>query len=446
MIPTAKHLAVFLFFAASLAGQQKKIKPGFNLFSKQQDIQMGQEYKDQIEKQMPVVHHAELDAFLQRIGKKLAAQPDADQYPYTFQLVNDKSINAFALPGGPTFVHTGLMSAAENEAQIAGVMAHEIAHVALRHGTNQASKAQLIQLPALLAGQIVGGNGISGMLAQLGIGLGANSVLMKFSRNAESDADLLGARIMSGAGYNPIEMARFFEKLEAEAGKGSAITQFFSDHPNPGNRVKSVENEIRQMPRRTYDPDTGQLPGIKKIIEGLPAAPKRNQQQAQPLPQGGDQNISLSRPSGRLTPFQGREVAFSHPDNWQLVNQGQQITVVPKTGVFGDQIGYGMIASFHQADGELRQVTGQLVNQLRQGNPSMQVKQQPSRFNVNGYRALSTLLESDSPYKGQREYDLVVTFERQGGVFYFVFICPASDYPDARRVFEQVVRSVRLGQ
>jgi predicted Zn-dependent protease len=159
---------------------------------------------------MPVVRDGQLQNYVERIGRKLLATGVAGDYPYAFKLVNDPSINAFALPGGPTFVNTGLLRAVDNEAQLAGVMAHEISHVALRHGTNQASKANLIQLPAMLAGAVVGNGSMLGQLAQLGIGLGANSVLLKYSRNAESDADILGARMMAKAGYNPIEMARFF--------------------------------------------------------------------------------------------------------------------------------------------------------------------------------------------------------------------------------------------
>src|SRR5262249_39660068 len=132
----------------------------------------------------------------------------------------------------------------------AGVVAHEISHVILRHGTNQASKANLIQLPAMLGGAF-GGRGMLGQLTQLGIGLGANSLILKFSRGAESDADLMGTRIMHEAGYNPIEMARFFEKLEAEAGKGGWFGQLLSDHPNPGNRVKAVQDEIRFLPAKS---------------------------------------------------------------------------------------------------------------------------------------------------------------------------------------------------
>jgi predicted Zn-dependent protease len=159
------------------------LKPGFNLFSKEQDIQLGREAAAQVRQQVQVVSNRELQNYITQIGQRLARQQGADEYPYSFTLVNDPSVNAFALPGGPTFVHTGLVKAAENEAQLAGVIAHEIAHVALRHGTNQASKANLIQLPAMIAGGLAG-NGILGQLAQLGIGLGANSVLLKYSRDA----------------------------------------------------------------------------------------------------------------------------------------------------------------------------------------------------------------------------------------------------------------------
>jgi beta-barrel assembly-enhancing protease len=264
------------------SAEQRKLKPGFNLFSKEQDVQLGKEAAGQVEKQMQVVNNKDLENFINQIGRKLIACPEADakSFAYSFKVVNEKSINAFALPGGPAFIHTGLITAADNEAQVAGVMAHEISHVALRHGTNQASKANLIQLPAMLAGTVAGGS-MMGQLAQLGIGLGANSALLKFSRNAERDADLLGTRIMSGAGYNPIEMARFFEKLESETGAPrSSFEQFLSDHPNPGNRVKAVEEEIGSFPKRSYTTDSGQIQRMKEIIARLPPPPKPTKQAA----------------------------------------------------------------------------------------------------------------------------------------------------------------------
>jgi predicted Zn-dependent protease len=245
--------AVCLLLAVAACASRKPgtpPTPGINFFSKEQDIQLGQELAAQARQQLPVVQDPYLQSYVDQIGRRLVSQPEAGGYPYSFSLVNEKSINAFALPGGPTFLHLGLFLNAENEAQVVGVMAHEIAHVALRHGTSQASKANLIQIPAMIASGIAGNASVLGQLAQLGIGLGANSLLLNYSREAEREADALGARIMAGAGYNPIEMARFFERLEAEG--GARGPEFFSSHPNPGNRVKLVQEEIRYLPQRQY--------------------------------------------------------------------------------------------------------------------------------------------------------------------------------------------------
>ncbi len=272
-------LSLALLIAAFGQGP-KQLKPGFNLFTPEQDVQLGKEAAAQINKELPVVQNEALTSYVTRIASKVWTRPEAGKYPYSIRVVNDKSINAFALPGGPMFVHTGLILAADNEAQIAGVFAHEISHVALRHGTNQASKSSLLQLPAALAGGAVGNGSILGQLAQMGIGLGANSLLLKYSRGAEHDADLLGTRMMAGAGYDPIEMARFFEKLKGEGGTSKAM-QFFSDHPDPGNRVKSVEEEIRYLRARPNaslgNPE--ELRKMQDVVRSLPEPPKRAVQQ-----------------------------------------------------------------------------------------------------------------------------------------------------------------------
>src|ERR1700758_955904 len=148
--------------------------PGFNLFSKDQDVQLGQENAAQVRKQMTVIKDPVLTEYVTREGKRRVSAPEAQEsgFPFRFAVVADPSINAFALPGGPMFINTGLLRAVDNEAQLAGVMGHEMSHVILRHGTNQASKSKLIELPALLSSQMAGGGGsMMGRLAQVGIGL-----------------------------------------------------------------------------------------------------------------------------------------------------------------------------------------------------------------------------------------------------------------------------------
>src|SRR5690349_2865909 len=239
-----RHTISLLFLLATLLLAQgpTKLRPGFNLFSKDQDVQLGKESADQVRKQMTVINDPVLTSYVNRVGKRLANSPEARDsgYPFTFEVVADPSINAFALPGGPMFINTGLLKAVDSEAQLSGVMAHEMSHVILRHGTNQASKAELFKL-GMFAGGFAGGGSMLGQLAQAGVGLGANSVLLKFSRSAESQADLMGSHIMAESGYNPLELARFFETLESR--NGSRGIQFFSDHPNPGNREHAIEEE-----------------------------------------------------------------------------------------------------------------------------------------------------------------------------------------------------------
>src|SRR5579864_3109995 len=260
---------VVTFMAAVLWAQgPTQFHPGFNLFSKEQDVQLGQENAAQVRKQLTVIKDPILTDYVTQVGKRLMSAREAQEsgFPFTFEVVADPSINAFALPGGPMFINTGLLKAVDNEAQLAGVMGHEMSHVILRHGTNQASKSKFIELPAVLASQMAGESMI-GKLAQAGIGLGANSVLLKFSRSAESQADLMGSHLMAESGYDPMEMARFFEKLNAQGG-GRTI-QFLSDHPNPDNREKAIEAEAHRLPQQNYGYETGEFQRMKQVIAGI---------------------------------------------------------------------------------------------------------------------------------------------------------------------------------
>ncbi|MGE5570392.1 MAG: M48 family metallopeptidase [Rhodospirillales bacterium] len=265
-----------LLVTAACAGRKagEPLKPGFNLFSKQQDVQLGQEAAAQVSREFQVVQDPWLQNYIERVGRRLAATPSASQsgFPFSFTLLNAKEVNAFALPGGPTFVFTGLIEATESEGELAGVLAHEISHVVLRHGTNQVSRATLFQLPAQVAGAAIGQSTL-GQVVQLGMGVGLNGLFLSYSRAAETQADALGAHIMAEAGYNPLEMAKFFETLEARGGPG--VPEFLSSHPNPGNRVKAVQAEIQTMPRRMYGFNTGQFEQARRLVAQLPPPPRQ---------------------------------------------------------------------------------------------------------------------------------------------------------------------------
>ncbi len=439
---------VVLMVGGTAFAQLKEFKPGFNLFSKDQDIQLGKESAAQVEQQMEVVKDPRLQAFIDRIGKRLAAQPQAGGFPYTFKVVIDPSINAFALPGGPTFVNSGLIAAADNEDQLAAVMAHEISHVALRHGTNQATKANFIQLPAMLAGAVMGNSSLLGQLTSAGIGLGANSVLLKFSRSAESQADLNGAQLMANAGYNPIEMARFFEKLEASGGHSGP--QFLSDHPNPGNRMKAIQDEIRYMPKKEYTASANSnFREVQAIVKALP--PAKPKTIANTLAPSAD-----TAPSGQFKDFKGKSFSLSYPDNWEVFGDknGSAVTIAPRSGLAQDahgqvQIGYGLMASFYIPQGrdrvDLNQDTAGLLQQLRQSNPGLELEKQKAKLiKVSGQDALVTAMYSQSPYKGETEHDTLVTVARPDGLLYLILIAPAKDEQNMQGTFDNMIRSLRF--
>jgi predicted Zn-dependent protease len=247
-------------------------QPGFNSYTVEQDIEIGRQLSAEADKQVPLANNRDLQNYVTTLGQRLARQPEGGSYPYTFKMINDPQINAFALPGGPVYLNSGIVMNADNEAQVAGVLAHEISHVALRHGTNQASKAQLFDILGQIGASVLGDRGAVAQIGQLGLGVGLSAVLLSYSRAAESEADALGARIMSGAGYNPVEMARFFEKLE-EGGGGGAV-EFLSSHPSPGNRVAAVSEEIKYIPQRSYGANTGNFVEAKREVQRLPAPPK----------------------------------------------------------------------------------------------------------------------------------------------------------------------------
>lgn len=447
-----RTLILYLFLtallAAGAAGQPGgALKPGFNLFSKQQDIQLGQEAAQQVRKQYQVVDNRFLQDYLKRVGERLAATPEAAQsgFQFTFTLVNDPSINAFALPGGPMFVHTGLLKAVDNEAQLAGVMGHEMSHVILRHGTNQASKANLLQIPAMLAGAMVGNGSLLGQLAEAGIGFGFNSVLLKFSRTDESQADRLGSHLMSEAGYNPIEMARFFEKLNGEA--GSRAPEFLSDHPNPGNREKAIEDEIRTLPQRSYGYQTGEFARAKAMVDTIPPPPKKAAAgEAPPAPS--------QAPSSEWRQLPGQNFNLSYPGNWQSLggDNSSMVTIAPRDGLVQNSngataVGLGAILSYFFPDNnskDLRNATDDLIHHLTSQNPGMQVtSRNPRRVRVDGSDGLVTMLEGSSPYGGA-ESDALLTVSRPEGLFYLVFITPQRSDSNLEGTFERMTHSLRF--
>jgi Zn-dependent protease with chaperone function len=452
-------------------GAATRIQPGFNLFTVQQDIDLGRSSAAQAEAQLTLLNEPSADAYLNRIIQKLAAVAPGAQYPYTIKIVNAAEINAFALPGGPMYVNRGLIAEAGSEAELVGVLAHEMSHVALRHGTHQASTAYLAQTGLGILGGLLGKNGsrAADVVNAVG-GLGLNAAFLKFSRTYEYEADETGAEIMARAGYNPTAMADFFEKLRALAGRDpSKLEQFFSDHPPPADREARIRQLAQSFPRAPGQ-DIGGLAAVQTSLGGLPAAPVQTAQQTLPPPAQpgpalpGAVNAAavaarMAAPSARLARFQQPAGFFTVnvPDNWRAypASSGLAVSFAPEGGIVdlpnGQQaILEGVIVNHYapfQQGGRgttLKTATDDLVGTVLRSNTYLRT-QGAAKARTGGTRGFTVRLAGTSPVSGQVEHVTVVTQGLPDGhVMYALGIAPARESVAFDRAFSRMLQSLRV--
>jgi hypothetical protein len=439
--------------AAQTVDKRTQLRPGWNLLSPKQDIEIGALNSKEAEKQLVMLHDARVDTYLNNLGHKLAGHAPGEKYPYQYKCVNTRDLNAFAMPGGYIYINRGIIENADNEAQLAAVMGHETSHVALRHGTNQASKAYLAQMPLALLGGVLGDNAVGALLTQIG-GFALNSVLLKYSRTAESQADILGTQIIYDNGYDPRAMAQFFEKLGAVEKQNGAPAEFFSNHPSPEHRIERVTEEVDKLggPPKNYKSDSAEFRDIKRYVLSLPPPPK-----AAP-PTGGESTPAGGQrpepPSSGQQSFQNNVISLSYPDNWHSAGQGDAATLAPQGGVVDDGKGngalaWGMIINIYEPRPDqsgkisLEDATNQLLEDLHQSNPNVRILRRAEPMKLGGQPALSVYLTNDSAIGGREEIWLVTSLQSEGLV-HLICVAPQSDFAAYTNAFEATVRSVRF--
>src|SRR5262249_50671386 len=331
---------------------------------------------------LPNLHDDFVTSYVEGLGRRLvAAVPPELRHPefhYSFEIVNVREVNAFALPGGPMFVNRGMIETARTEGEVVGVMAHELSHVLLRHGTAQASKAVPYEIGSVLgqiAGAIVGGGWgkvVSGA-SQFGFG----AAFLRFSRDFEKQADLEGSHLMAAAGYDPRDMANVFKTIEEQGGPGGP--QWLSDHPNPGNRYEYITEEARRLQVTNPVRDTREFGQVQSHLKSLPAAPTteeatrrsgRRTETSGPesIPSGG-----VEPPSTSYRTYNESDVfRVSVPSNWRELSHNATVTFAPEgayaQGVFTHGIELGVSQSEMH---DLTEATDELLASLAQGNPNL---------------------------------------------------------------------------
>lgn len=218
-----------------------------SLISVNEKIAIGRRAQQQVRQQVPELRDAAVNRYIENLGRRLAARADGPRYPYSFDVANYREVNAFAFPGGPIWIHRGAIDTARNESQLAGVLAHEIAHIASRHAASQITKGTVANVGLGILGALLG-NGTGSQIAQVGAGVAAQATMMKFSRDDEREADRKAMQYMKRAGYDPRGMVEFLQVLRAQQGRDPGSVQtFFASHPAPGERVRRLEQEANRL-------------------------------------------------------------------------------------------------------------------------------------------------------------------------------------------------------
>jgi hypothetical protein len=454
-----------LAVASSLALGQTRIEMPKNKYKPEQDVELGRQAAAEVRQQYPVIKDEAITAYLAKLGERLvAAAPSEWDHPafeYSFTPVNVKEINAFALPGGPMFVNRGMFDAAATEGEVVGVMAHELAHVLLRHGTANATRAQnpWLQLGAIggaVAGAVVGG--AAGSAIAQGSQFGLGTLLLRYSRDFERQADLLGAQIMARAGYDPVDLARMFETITRES-KGSAGPQWLSSHPDPGNRSAYITKEASQLTVATPGADTSEFGRIQTRFAGLPPARSMAEVERggsggggrgrEPVPTGTI-GAPVPAPSSQYQVIRGGGVfQAAAPSNWRAFSTNRSIKVAPDNG-FGQVRGQAVLTHGVEfgvapaASRDLRQATSALLDGFARGNPDLRLAGQQQAVRLSGRTAIGTPLVNRSVTGQVERLGVYTTFLSDGSLFYYLTVAPEDDLSRLSSTFNRIGQSIRL--
>jgi hypothetical protein len=438
---------------------QTRISMPKNKYKIQDDIRLGNQAAAEAERQFPILNDSITTRYIENIGQRLvAAVPSEFQHPefnYRFRVVNASDLNAFALPGGPMYVNRGMIQAARNEGEIAGVMAHELSHVVLRHATAQATKQssatnQLGMIGLILGGAILGGQ--SG--AQLGA-LGAQTWMLRYSRDYETQADMLGARIMANSGYDPRDLANVFQTIARQA--SGRNPEWLSSHPDPGNRFEKINREMQYLPVSASPIKlTREFERVQSRLGGMPGARSMSQIQQESRRDGGyNQNPAaggrysrnVQFPSNRTRTFSsGGWISLSIPNNWRDFPTSSTVQFAPE-GAYGDQgITRGaMIGIASSGQRDVYRATQDYANSLLQSNSYLRQRGNYSRAYISGLQGYSTQLSGVSPITGETEIVTIYTgLMRNGDLFYIATVVPQSESYQYDNAFRNLIGSVRL--
>ncbi len=457
--------AIFLVFALAamplLAIAQTQIKIPKNKYKIEDDQKLGADYSKQVEQELPILNDLESTRYLAGVGDRLeAGVPTPYRQPRFncgFKIVNARDINAFALPACYLYVNRGMIEAAKNEGEMAGVMAHEISHAMLRHSTAQMTQQsnplnQILGIGAILGGAIVLGE--TG--AAIGQTIYSGLFVLPYSREYETQADTLGAQIMANAGYDPRDLANMFKTIEKASGGGGG-PDWFSTHPNPQSRYDNINRETGLL-RVSTNPIkiTRGFERIQAKFRSMPKAKsmkeiedeyKKNKQQNQGSMEKGKYSSQVAYPSSRTRAYSsGNWISMNVPDNWKEFPGESSVDFAPE-GAYGNQgITHGALFALSKASSDdLGDATESYIDGILQNNDYMERQGGYTRTRIADHTAYSIVLAGRSPVTGRTEVATVyTTLLGDGQLFSVVTVVPQNEQNAYSTAFRNLIRSIRL--
>ena len=454
-------IASMLLLGMPALADRTPLRPDWNLFTVQQDIEMGQALVSEAQNTLTFSTNTFAHGYINALGTQLAQHAPGPKYPWQFRIYLDDAINSYALPGGVVYVSSGLVNTAQTEPQLATVLAHQIAHVVLRHGTRQASYAyaggRTTTRPRVT---------VPNAMARLDIGFYPESTVLRFSPQAENEADVIATQILFDARFDPRLMGTFLQRLNNQRAGDAA--EFVDAHPG-ANRAANIRREMTNIGPLAANL-RGDSPDLHTTQRNLTAelGGRYVDDRLSNRDNNRDDDFIGGRapalPSTRSIVYNGRDLDFRYPDNWRVSETPDGITVAPAGGFVSRELAYGMrISTFEPRStgffgqnsltvpggqgvgrSSISSATNQLMDELKRSNPAMRVVRMQNRNPVDGQPAMYVEATNDSPLGG-REVDWIVTVMRpDGSLYYFLGVAPEREINRYTPAFEQILSSARF--
>jgi len=417
---------------------------GWNLFSVEQDIQLGNESAAHFEKAVQLVQNPKLNNYFKNLGSRLTSTLPQESFPFSFTLIADGSLHAFSFPGGPVYCTAGMMSAAENEAQLAGLIAHQMAHILLRDATSTASRMKRFRIRAAMVAASTGEKSLLDSLGEIDLYLTPGSVLMRFDTDSEQQVVALATKLMVEGGYDPLEAEVFFQNLQKKHGEMAAL--YLSRHPLLNiDALKSSQalqgKPYRVISKRKFRRLRSQAAAIQIESEQLESLVNWQPPERKSIASSGPRIIYLTNNYSLSYPAVWRQAKSTVPDRFQVTPKGDSVRLANGE----DLVNTGVIAGMIDQSSDVHTGKNGLLELVGEIRPELTMIGGLEHETVDSQKFEGIALEGLSPVSGKREVAWMVRASLADRIFYLLMVAPANNFVQMQPEFDAILASIKFG-